>query len=113
MGKTVILHCAGPTCHDGIDKFEMAGVGCEGNRHLLDATLAEGALGAEVIFDVTRPAVGFTHHGVVGVTMGQDEFTQNMIVGLPEGVGEHVEPTTVRHTDDDFFGAGHGCVADN
>ena len=82
--------------HDGVDGFQMRGVGDKAHMHLDAVELAVGA-GAEMIFDVARSA------DIIGAGLNRRrKFVEDDAVGLGHHIGEDVQPAAMRHAVDDF-----------
>lgn len=101
----VALTGAGLALDDGVDGFEVAGIGGKGKVNFLAGGGGDLVLVAKVIFDVAIPENGFRN--IVFMKFGE-EFT----AGFAEGVDEDIEATTVGHADDYFFDPGSGASLD-
>lgn len=93
---TLILERAHHAFDDGIDRFEVRGVGCERDGQLAAARSAIVSLETLVILDVAR---ALHARGVeVAFELGEDRA-----IGLADDVRQHVQAPAMRHADD-------GCV---
>ena len=81
--------------HHGIDDLEMRGVGGQRQMHAVLVELPVGG-GAEMIFHVARA------FDLVGMGRAALELVEDRPVGLAHDVGEHVQPSAMRHADDDL-----------
>jgi len=95
----VSLACTGFAFHHGVDCFEMARVGGEGEADFFTGGGGDFIFVAEMIFDVAIPQDGF---GDV-VFM---KFSEEFAAGFAEYVDEDVEAAAVSHADDYFFDTG-------
>ena len=66
-----------------------------------------------MILDVARPPMCLTYHGLVRITMGMQKLAQYVVVGFAKRVRQHIEPTSMRHSDHDFFGPFDSRVANH
>ena len=92
--------------HDGVDRLEVARVGDEAQVDLIAVELAVGR-GAEVIFDIARPA------DVVGVGAPPGEFVEDRAVRLAHDVGENIQAPAVRHPDGDLGDPHRAAIFDD
>ena len=89
----------GAALDDGVDELEVAGVGRERDADLLALVRPVGAGRPLVVLDVARPAARARRHDVeVLVAL---ELRQDLRVGPPDRVREHVQPPAVRHAHED------------
>ena len=97
-----VLLRAGDALQDGVDGLEVARV--RGERHLdvLAGAGREVALGAEVVLHVA----GALDRARVDVAL---ELAEDLVVGLADDVGQHVEPAAVGHADGDLVEPGLRC----
>ena len=78
-----------------VDRFEMRGVGRQGDGELLPRRAVEHPAGALVVLDVTRAL----HRLGVEVAL---ELLEDLAVRLPDDVGQDVEATAVSHAHHDL-----------
>jgi hypothetical protein len=79
----------------GVDGLDVARVGGERERHVATVESDMLAARAEVVLDVT----GALDAARVELAL---ELAEDLLVRLPEDVGEHVQPSPVRHTEHDL-----------
>lgn len=91
----VVLDGASLSENDRVLSLQVRGVGDQGK---LD-TLTRGGRALEVHTQVVLDITG----SLVGGLGGTSELTEDGLVGLTDDVGEDVQTTTVRHTDDDVL----------
>ena len=92
--------------HDGIDDFEMRGVGRQRQVHLVAVELAVRR-GAEVVFHVAGTV------DVVGLVGAALEFVEDGAQRLRHDAGEHVQAAAMGHAEDDFLHAELAAALDD
>jgi len=91
----IVLDGAGLSEHDGVLGFQVRGVGNQGELNTLSGGRGTLEVHTQVVLDVTGALVrGFGRTG---------EFAEDRLVGLTDDVGENVETTTVRHTNNNVL----------
>jgi hypothetical protein len=91
----VVLDSAGLAQDDGILSLEMRRVGDQRKLNTLAGGSGTLEVHTKMVLDVTRSLI-------LG-TVCTSELAENRLVGLSDDVGENIETTTVRHTDDDVL----------
>ncbi len=104
------LRGAGGAGGHGVDELQMGRVRLQADDDRLAALQLVGALGAVVVLDIARPALGNRRDRLE--RRGSLELGEDRVVGTAEVVREHVQPTTVRHADHDLAGAAGGGQLD-
>ena len=93
---------AGLALDDRVDVLEVARIRREPHRHLARLGVAD-ALGAEVVLHVSGAAFGIRPDRLeLPFAL---ELANDHVVGPADGVREDVQPSAVRHADDDVVGA--------
>ena len=101
---------AGGALDDGRDVLQVGGVGLEVDLDRLAVGQQVGAVGAVVVLDVARAALGDRGDGLE--RGGPLELGEDRVVGAPEVVREHVEAPAVGHPDHDLLAAVGGGQLD-
>lgn len=83
--------------NNGVLGFQMGGVGDQRELHTLTRGRGTFEVHTQVVLDITR-----TFIRRLG---GSREFTEDGLVGLTNNVGQYIETTTVRHTNDNVLDA--------
>ena len=97
-----------------VDELQVAGVGRQGDRHLLDAALFVGAPRAQVVLDIADPAdAAFAGGRSAGVAVGGVELREDIGIWLAKHMRQDVEPPAVRHADHYLARSVGGGVADD
>jgi len=91
----VVLDSAGLAQDDGILSLEMRRVGDQRKLNTLAGGSGTLEVHTKMVLDVTRSLI-------LG-TVCTSELAENRLVGLSDDVGENIETTTVRHTDDNVL----------
>ena len=101
-----VLFGAHQALQDRVDGLQVGRVGHQRHRNVVVAEhLDVVAVGAEVVLDIAR-SVRLRR---VQVAL---ELAEDLRVGLADDVGEHVEPTAVRHPDDHLVETMLGALVD-
>ena len=88
------LQRTGDTFHDGIDDLQMRRIWHKTQAHIASIHRA-GAVVTEVILHIAGSVV-------IAVIVSPFEFREECFERLAHHVGEHVQPATMRHTDDNL-----------
>lgn len=91
----VVLDGTGLSEDNGVLSLQMGGVGDQRQLHALARGSGTLEVHTQVVLDITRTLVG-------GVT-GAGELAEDGLVRLADDVGQNVQTTTVRHTNDDVL----------
>jgi hypothetical protein len=93
----IVLDSTGLSKHNGILSLQMGGVGNQRQLHPLTGGSRTLKVHTQVVLDITG--------ALVGRLGGASELTEDGLVGLADNVGQNIETTTVRHTNDDVLDA--------
>ena len=100
IAQAVLLGANDPFDH-WIHSFQMTGIRGHRDRNLLATRHPADAARAQVILHVARAL------GDIGIDIAL-EFRKNLRHALADHVGEHRQPTAMRHADHDLMHAGRG-----
>ena len=86
-----VLDGTGAAFHDGVDGFEVAGIGGKGDVQRLPVREGEGGSVTEVVFDVA------SSFGVVRHVVGR-EFVEDIAKGFVQDIGQDIQASAVGHS---------------